>query len=44
MKVRIQATLAKLNEERKASGQPPQILEERWIYGDVETLNLKWVS
>lgn len=44
MKLRIQATLAKLNEERKANGQPPQILKERWIYEDVETLNLKWVT
>ena len=44
MKLRIQATLAKLNEERKANGQPPQILKERWIYEDVETLNLKWVA
>lgn len=44
MKVRIQATLAKINEKRKANGQPPQILEERWIYGDVETLNLKWMT
>ena len=42
MKARIQAELDKINEERKAKGQPPRILEERWIYGDTETLGLKW--
>jgi len=43
MQKRIQAEMAEINAKRKAKGQPPRVLEQRYgVYSNANELNLKW--
>lgn len=45
MVARVKAEMAKINAERKAKGQPPRVLEQRYgVYSNAHELGLKWTT